>query len=135
MLTCQLLMSTCQKIIITITSSIYWFYTVLMSLTSIYLSIWHLTYRHQFLISWYSFLTSRQNDLADKLTHLLKSRFSRQLCWLVRCYVNFSENDVDFSDLNVDLSYIMSTCQMILPVICIASVSYTHLTLPTICSV
>ena len=68
MLTCQLLMSTCQKIIITITSSIYWFYRVLMSLTSIYLLIWHLTYRHQYLISRYSFLTSRQNDLADKLT-------------------------------------------------------------------
>ena len=68
MLTCQLLMSTCQKSIITITSAIYWFYRVLMFINSIYLSIWHLTYRHQYLISRYSFLTSRQNDLADKLT-------------------------------------------------------------------
>ena len=35
---------------------------------------------------------------------ITQSRLFKQLCWLLRCYVNLSDNAVDLSDNDVDLS-------------------------------
>ena len=57
-----------------------------MPLSAIYLSNYYLTSKHIFC----------QVDI------IIYSLF-KQLCSLVRCYVNLSDNDVDSSDLYVDL--------------------------------
>ena len=93
MFTCQIFMSTCQKNIINQRLNILFSYHVNAPLTAIYLSVYYLTSRDNFLGS-------------DKSTSMIKSHLFRQLCRLVRRYVNLSDNDVDLSDLYVDLSLI-----------------------------
>ena len=58
MSTCQIIMSTCLDKIVTTSSFISWFYSALMPLNAIYLSIRYLTSRHNDLTSRHNYLTS-----------------------------------------------------------------------------
>ena len=89
MLTCLIIMSICQTNIITTSSLISCFYSVLLHLIAIYLSIKYLTSRHHYLTSCHNFLTSRQNDLESvivtkKLCFQTMMSNCQILCRLVR---------------------------------------------------
>ena len=90
---CQIIMSMCHTKIITTSCLISCFYGKLMLLTVIYLSTCIL---HVVIIFW-------EVDIMIWQVVIIYIK-SDKICWIVRCQVNLSDNDMDLSDNDVNLS-------------------------------